>query len=435
MVRTLDTSNVDDLHRSLWGYSAFSGTPAKPASMFSSMPEDPSIYANPGHDLIDYSLAQFGLGDLELVADTTSPAQSPSAHDPTLAGGFHELRSLIFSSPPMDASFPVAVTSAPSASLRAPTSLASALPASLAPSLPTSLPASLVSALPATIAVTLPSALPTTLPASLSTTLPTSLAATLPTTLPIDLAFRPASPILSAPALPYSPPTTPSSAMLSTLAAADKPIVDATAASGVLAPYDEQIGFHRLVSFARRRLGKWEQARLFYALAQFRPSSMARQAPLSVQDLILAEQCIQRTLKDYENLLFLTGTPTVIWRTAGEIVMVGEEFTELTGWSASALILGMTPNKAPVASVPPSQHNNMLITEIMDGKSCIDYWEMFSKNAQLGASADSPVSGRCILLRPDGQPLPCAYCVTIKRDLFDRPALMVGNFLPMMCKP
>ncbi|KAI8813023.1 hypothetical protein BJ742DRAFT_518059 [Cladochytrium replicatum] len=98
-------------------------------------------------------------------------------------------------------------------------------------------------------------------------------------------------------------------------------------------PYDDRYGFDRLVCQARAgRLGRWEGLRVLSALAQIRPSFIARQASLSKEDMELSERCFQRSIIELEFAMSVSGTPTAVWRPNGEVVLVGLEFEELTGW-------------------------------------------------------------------------------------------------------
>ncbi|KAK0569179.1 Transcriptional regulator of nonfermentable carbon utilization [Tilletia horrida] len=66
----------------------------------------------------------------------------------------------------------------------------------------------------------------------------------------------------------------------------------------------------------------------------------------------------------------------------------------------------------------------------LDKKSTIEYWEKFAMHAFENTSQS--VVTRCVLLTPQGQPVPCSACFSIKRDMFDLPSLIVGNFLPIL---
>lgn len=85
-------------------------------------------------------------------------------------------------------------------------------------------------------------------------------------------------------------------------------------------------------------MGRDELVRISRALVLFRPSYMSVVASLTEEDLIYMEKCVQRTLLEFEKLISFSGTPTVVWRRTGEIVLVGKEFLLLTQWSKEALL-------------------------------------------------------------------------------------------------
>ncbi|KAJ3056880.1 Transcriptional regulator of nonfermentable carbon utilization [Rhizophlyctis rosea] len=182
--------------------------------------------------------------------------------------------------------------------------------------------------------------------------------------------------------------------------------------ASVTRPYDYREGFHYLVKYVKERMEKDDIMRICRALAQFRPSFMAQIMNLSAEDLLFMEKCFQRTLMEFDKLIGFSGTPTVLWRRTGEIALVGKEFSILTQWSRDDLLGKKT-----------------YIYELMDNQSAVDYWEKFSLIAF--DNSQQSVMTTCTLLSPRGRPVPCAFCFTIKRDIFDVPLAVVGNFLPL----
>ncbi|CAG8458649.1 3577_t:CDS:2 [Dentiscutata heterogama] len=175
--------------------------------------------------------------------------------------------------------------------------------------------------------------------------------------------------------------------------------------ANVKAPFSYTEGFHYLVN--------WVKERIVRALATFRPSFIALIMNLTEEDLIFMEKCFQRTILEFEKLISFSGTPTVVWRRTGEIALVGKEFLLLTQWTKDQL-LGKTT----------------YIYEVMDNQSAVEYWEKFAAHAF--DNSRQSVMTTCILMRPSGMPVPCAFCFTIKRDIFDIPLAIVGNFLPIL---
>ncbi|KAJ3117087.1 Transcriptional regulator of nonfermentable carbon utilization [Nowakowskiella sp. JEL0407] len=182
--------------------------------------------------------------------------------------------------------------------------------------------------------------------------------------------------------------------------------------TNVSEPYDYREGFHYLVHYVKSRMEKDDIMRICRSLAHFRPSFMAQMMHLSKEDLIFMEKCFQRTLLEFERLILCSGTPTVVWRRTGEIALVGKEFSILTQWSRDQLLSKKT-----------------YIYELMDNNSAVEYWEKFSLIAF--DNCQQSVMTLCTLMSPDQRPLPCTFCFTIKRDIFDVPLAVVGNFLPL----
>jgi hypothetical protein len=54
----------------------------------------------------------------------------------------------------------------------------------------------------------------------------------------------------------------------------------------------------------------------------------------------------------------------------------------------------------------------------------VEYWENFATHA-FENTAQS-VYSHCVLLKPNGTPVPATFCFHIRRDLFDLPSLVIG---------
>lgn len=108
--------------------------------------------------------------------------------------------------------------------------------------------------------------------------------------------------------------------------------------SRVQKPYNYVDSYHYLLQYVKHRMGREELVRISRALVLFRPSYMSVVASLTEEDLIYMEKCVQRTLLEFEKLISFSGTPTVVWRRTGEIVLVSKEFLLLTQWSKEALL-------------------------------------------------------------------------------------------------
>ncbi|BFZ54002.1 Transcriptional regulator of nonfermentable carbon utilization [Savitreella phatthalungensis] len=205
--------------------------------------------------------------------------------------------------------------------------------------------------------------------------------------------------------------------------------------TAITRPFSYTNGYHLLNSYLRSRFDKEDLVRIARAIVGYRPSFIALTKTLREEDLTFMEVCFQRTLLEYEKFVGYSGTPTVIWRRTGQIELVGKEFCLLTGWTRDQLLGKQT-----------------FIVELMDDASVVEYFEQFSQHA---FGDTSSVVTTCILLTPPVKrrdkadeeqgatacgeektpaqgKVPCAFCFTIKRDVFDIPMMIVGNFLPCL---
>ncbi|KAJ5662665.1 hypothetical protein N7462_011591 [Penicillium macrosclerotiorum] len=253
-------------------------------------------------------------------------------------------------------------------------------------------------------------------------------------------------------------------------------------------PYAYTSGFHNLTAFIQRRFTPQKTVRIAKALASIRPSFIATTKTLNRDDLIFMEKCFQRTLWEYEDFINACGTPTIVCRRTGEIAAVGKEFSILTGWKKDVLLGkepnlnvntggtsapqsgttsrgSFTPRSSTLENANSGRPQPVFLAELLDDESVVEFYEDFARLA-FGDSRGS-VMTRCKLLKyktkedmegaqsdengkwnnhlrkggiageagmnqlgfKDGK-VECAYCWTVKRDVFDIPMLIVMNFLP-----
>ncbi|EJU04218.1 hypothetical protein DACRYDRAFT_20822 [Dacryopinax primogenitus] len=181
----------------------------------------------------------------------------------------------------------------------------------------------------------------------------------------------------------------------------------------VTTSYDYTEGYHFLMKFLTERFDKNDILRVVRALAIFRPSLIALQMPLSEEDEVFVEKSFQRTLIELDKLISYSGTPTVVWRRTGEICLVGVEFCVLTEWRKEELLSG-----------------KKFIYELFENQSVVEYWEKFASHAFENSSQS--VYTHCVLVKADGSPLPCAFCFSIRRDIFALPSVVIGQWLPLL---
>ncbi|KAK9367307.1 hypothetical protein V1509DRAFT_178566 [Lipomyces kononenkoae] len=183
--------------------------------------------------------------------------------------------------------------------------------------------------------------------------------------------------------------------------------------AGVTQPFSYTPGYHGLIAYLKSRFDRPHLMRVARCMAAFRPSFIACTKTLKEEDLIFMEKCFQRTLLEYEKFISYSGTPTIVWRRTGQVAAVGKEFCILTGWTREQLLGKRT-----------------FVVELMDDHSVLEYFEGFSKLA-FGDSRGATMMD-CTLLSPTGRKIPTACTWTIKRDVFDIPMMIVGNFLPIL---
>jgi len=181
----------------------------------------------------------------------------------------------------------------------------------------------------------------------------------------------------------------------------------------VTAPFDYTEGYHFLMKHLPGRFEKNDTLRIVRALAIFRPSLIALQMPLSIDDEIFVEKCFQRSLLELDKLISFSGTPTVVWRRTGEICLVAPEFCMLTEWSMEELV-----------------GHKKYIYELFENQSVVEYWENFASHAF--ENTTQSVNSHCVLLKPSGAPVPATFCFSIRRDLFDLPSIVIGQWLPLL---
>jgi hypothetical protein len=113
---------------------------------------------------------------------------------------------------------------------------------------------------------------------------------------------------------------------------------------------------------------------------------------------VFVERSFQRTLIELEKLISFSGTPTLVWRRTGEIVLVGTEFTLLSEWRREDLLcrdrtVGTEqPNNDQTQTVKEkraSKSKKRYIFELFDQESLVEYYETFAQHAFESSSAVS----------------------------------------------
>ncbi|WEJ94338.1 Putative zinc cluster protein of unknown function [Yamadazyma tenuis] len=207
--------------------------------------------------------------------------------------------------------------------------------------------------------------------------------------------------------------------------------------------FDYPSSYHSLTFFLKTRFsGKnlpedQKQAKrnnlliILKLISSYRPTFISAHKSLyKPWDLQFLEMTFQRSLIDFEKLSQLNSSPTIIWRRTGEIVSISKELVSLLNWNTHNILSKRT-----------------FIMELMyDDESVINYFQLF-KSVAVG-NLHSSILTKCKLIKLEGadqaksgisQPISgndkyMEFCSvwTVKRDIFDIPMLILGQFLPIL---
>ncbi|TID30607.1 hypothetical protein CANINC_000762 [Pichia inconspicua] len=184
--------------------------------------------------------------------------------------------------------------------------------------------------------------------------------------------------------------------------------------TNIVKAYRYPKAYHALIAYLKKRFNKMQLIEIAKCMAKYRPSFISATKNLFENDLIFTERSFQRTLLEYENLISMSPSPTIIWRRTGEIVALTNEFAVMTGYSKMSLLTKRT-----------------FIVELMDDESTINYFKSFSEFA-FGDLNATHLTDCNLRKADDNNYLRCSCVWTIKRDVFDIPMLIVGQFLPVL---
>lgn len=63
-------------------------------------------------------------------------------------------------------------------------------------------------------------------------------------------------------------------------------------------------------------------------------------------------------------------------------------------------------------------------TQLFENQSVVEYYENFAEHAF--ENTTQSIYSHCVLLKPNGAPIPVTFCFSIRRDIFDLPSLVIG---------
>ncbi|KAL1915560.1 uncharacterized protein VTP21DRAFT_6684 [Calcarisporiella thermophila] len=192
-------------------------------------------------------------------------------------------------------------------------------------------------------------------------------------------------------------------------------VINAKYEAGLLKPYNYVNGYARLQKYMEGHMGTISRQRILKAMSTFRPAFRAVAQSLTDLDLILVEEAFERLLLDYDRVFSSMGIPACLWRRTGEIYKGNKEFASLVNIPIEML-----------------REGRLCIYELMAEESAVNYWEKYG-NIAFDAGQKAVLTS-CLLKSPDSDNtnvISCCFSFTIRRDKYNIPTAIVGNFLPV----
>lgn len=194
-----------------------------------------------------------------------------------------------------------------------------------------------------------------------------------------------------------------------------KQVINAKVEAGLVKPFDYVRGYARLQKYMDVNMSPDSRSRILAPLSKFRPAFRAIAKKLTDVDLILVEEAFERLLLDYDRVFTSMAVPACLWRRTGEIFRGNKEFAALLNLPRESL-----------------RDGKLAITELMAEDSAVSYWEKYGNVAFDGR--EKAVLTTCLLQVPGdsrGAIVTCCFSFTIKRDRYNIPSCIVGNFIPI----
>ncbi|CCG80607.1 putative Zn cluster transcription factor Rds2 [Taphrina deformans PYCC 5710] len=194
-----------------------------------------------------------------------------------------------------------------------------------------------------------------------------------------------------------------------------KSVINAKLEAGLMKPFNYVRGYARLQKYMDQNMSADSRSRILAPLSTFRPAFRAIAKRLTDVDLILVEEAFERLLLDYDRVFTSMAVPACLWRRTGEIFRGNKEFAALLNLPANSL-----------------RDGKLAITELMAEDSAVNYWEKYGNIAFDGQQ--KAVLTSCLLQvpgDPKGSVVSCCFSFTIKRDRYNIPSCIVGNFIPI----
>ncbi|KAG2174780.1 hypothetical protein INT43_005842 [Umbelopsis isabellina] len=192
-------------------------------------------------------------------------------------------------------------------------------------------------------------------------------------------------------------------------------VINAKYEAGFLRPYNYVNGYARLQKFMDSNMSPSSRQRILNVMGTFRPAFRHVAQSLTDIDLILVEEAFERLLLDYDRVFSSMGIPACLWRRTGEIYRGNKEFAQLVN--------------VPIEML---REGRLCIYQLMAEESAVNYWEKYG-NIAFDAGQKAVLTS-CLLKNPDPENtsvMSCCFSFTIRRDKYNIPTVIVGNFLPV----
>lgn len=196
-----------------------------------------------------------------------------------------------------------------------------------------------------------------------------------------------------------------------------KQILRAKYQAGLLKPFNYVKGYARLGKFMEKHYLPTTRQKIARQLEKFRPKFRERTQKLTDLDLVSVEEWFEKILMEYDRVFASMAIPACLWRRTGEIFRGNKEFAELI--------------KAPIESL---RDGKLAIYELVSEDSFWCYWDKFGTIAF--DTNQKAMLTTCQLRNPDpnasNKYINCCFSFTIRRDMYDIPCAIVGNFIPIL---
>ncbi|KAG0225692.1 hypothetical protein BGW42_004131 [Actinomortierella wolfii] len=192
-------------------------------------------------------------------------------------------------------------------------------------------------------------------------------------------------------------------------------VINAKFEAGFLKPYNYVNGYSRLQKYMDSNMSNISRQRILNVMGTFRPAFRSVAQSLTDIDLVLVEEAFERLLLDYDRVFSSMGIPACLWRRTGEIYKGNKEFAALVNVPLEML-----------------REGRLCIYELMAEESAVNYWEKYG-NIAFDAGQKAVLTS-CLLRNPDPENqnvISCCFSFTIRRDKYNIPTVIVGNFLPV----